>query len=73
VLVLPSPKSHDQEVGLLVVWSVKFTVRGTGPLVGVPVKLVTGREHVGVLTVGPLLEPCAGNLEEPPLPSAKEK
>ncbi len=37
-----SPKSHSQEVGLLVDWSVKSTVSGAGPLVGLPVNPATG-------------------------------
>ncbi len=37
-----SPKFHDQLVGLFVDMSVKLTVNGTVPLVGVPLKLATG-------------------------------
>jgi len=42
VLVPPSPKFHCQVVGLLVDWSVKFTVRGAAPLLRFEVKLVAG-------------------------------
>ncbi len=38
----PSPKVHDQEVGELVELSVKLTLNGLVPLVGVPEKLATG-------------------------------
>ena len=40
--VLPFPKSHAQEVGPPVDWSVKFTIRGEQPACGEPVKLATG-------------------------------
>jgi hypothetical protein len=44
VLVPPSPKFHDQEVGVPPVKvPVKATVSGAEPLVGVPVKFGTGR------------------------------
>ena len=38
VLVEPSPKSHSQEVILPVDWSVKLTVKGADPLVGLAEK-----------------------------------
>ena len=40
--MLESPKSQDQEVGLLVDRSVKLTVNGAVPLVGFPEKSATG-------------------------------
>ena len=44
MLVPPSPKVHDQLLGLPEDWSVKFTVSGAQPLVGDPVKSATGAE-----------------------------
>ena len=38
----PSPKSHDQEVGLCVEVSVNCTVSGASPEVGEAVKLAVG-------------------------------
>ena len=40
--VPPSPKLHDQDVGLPDEVSVKATASGAGPLVGDAVKLATG-------------------------------
>jgi hypothetical protein len=42
VLVDPSPKVHDQLVGLPVEVSLKVTARGAVPLVGLAVKDATG-------------------------------
>ncbi len=42
VLVALSPKAQDQEVGVLVEESVKVTLSGAVPEVGVPEKLATG-------------------------------
>ena len=42
VEVPPSPNVQDQEVGLPVDVSVKATVRGGAPEVGLPVKFATG-------------------------------
>ena len=42
VLVPPSPNVHDHAVGVFVEESVKFTVNGTAPIVGVPEKAATG-------------------------------
>ena len=55
--VPPSPKVHDQEVGLLEERSVKLTVNGAGPEVGVPEKLATGA--VGQVMVIPTTEKAA--------------
>ncbi len=50
MLLPPSPKVQDQEVGVLVDWSVKFTVSGTGPPVGgAAVKAATGGPAVTVM------------------------
>ena len=51
VLVFPSPKSHNHEVGKLVEVSVNWTVRGAEPDVGVPVKLETGYTGTVVVAV----------------------
>ena len=40
--VFPSPNFQDQELGILVLLSVNFTVRGALPLVGDAVKAATG-------------------------------
>jgi hypothetical protein len=42
VLVFPSPKLQFQLVGVLAELSVKVTVNGAVPIVGVPVKLAMG-------------------------------
>jgi len=42
VLVPPSPKLHDHDVGLPLDRSVKFTVSGAVPDVGEPEKFATG-------------------------------
>ncbi len=42
VLVLPSPKSQVRNVMLPAVVSVKATVRGAGPAVGLALKAATG-------------------------------
>ena len=49
LLVAPSPKSQDQEVGVLVDWSVKVTVSGAFPDIGLAEKAATG--GVGILHV----------------------
>ena len=50
-VVLLSPKSHNQLVGLSVEESVKLTVRGTCPLVGYPVKDAVGARPVTLIHV----------------------
>jgi len=40
--VFPSPKSHDQDVGFPVDWSIKVTVSGLVPLLGDAVNSETG-------------------------------
>jgi hypothetical protein len=49
VLVVPSPKFHDPVVMLPVEVSVKVTVSGAVPEVGVVVKLAAGAEAAVVL------------------------
>ena len=44
VEVLPSPKSQNHEVGDPAELSVKYTVRGTRPLLGFIVKSAVGKE-----------------------------
>ncbi len=40
--ILPLPRSHDQEVGLLLERSWKVTISGEQPEIGVAVKLAVG-------------------------------
>ncbi len=53
VLVPPSPNVQSQLVGLPVDWSVKLTVRGAQPELGVALKAATG---LGLTTTAVLLE-----------------
>ncbi len=47
--VSPSPKSHFQVVGLLVDWSVNFTVSGAVPESDVALNLASGGGSVTVI------------------------
>ena len=49
-----SPNDQDHEVGELVEASVKATVNGAIPEVGVPVKLATGATGAGVTLIYPM-------------------
>jgi hypothetical protein len=53
--VPPSPKLHDQLVGLPEDVSVKATVSGAGPLVGEALKLAAGGATVTVTQLGVVL------------------
>jgi len=58
----PSPKSHDQSVGAPVDVSVKATLNGAVPFVGVAVKLAVGGvgcDAVAVMVFATLSEPVA--------------
>src|SRR3954468_24378544 len=48
--VVPSPKSHDHDVGAPVDVSVNWTASGAVPLVGVAEKLATGGPGAGAVT-----------------------
>ena len=50
----PSPNDQDHEVGVLVEASVKATVSGAVPEVGVPVKLATGATVAAVTLIYPM-------------------
>ncbi len=52
VLVTPSPKSHSQAVIVPVDTSLKLTVKGTVPLMGLAVKSAVGGNVVTVMKLG---------------------
>ena len=62
MLVPPSPKFHDQPVMFPVEVSVKETVNGLLPVVGVPLKFATGTDSVTIMY------PVFVSVSEPPGP-----